>query len=171
MAALLERGSERWEALRARLGSPQALVEQIAQRADDLGGRLVQAQAVRLSRARERVREGRDKLLLLRPDRLTPLSRASVRQWERRLAPALRAHLARLRERLLAQAGLLGSLSPLTVMARGYAVPLTADGQALRSVGQAHPGDAVTLRLGDGRVDTRVEAVHAEGTAPDSAPT
>jgi len=168
-AALLERLRERREGMRARLGSPEALLAQLTQRADDLGGRLVQAQTVRLNHARERVREGRDKVLMLRPDRLMPQSRATVRQWEHRLAPALRVHMARLRERLGAQSGLLDSLSPLTVLGRGYAVPLTAAGKALRSVAQVAVGDEVSLRLKDGRLDTRVETVRPEPSTP-SAP-
>jgi exodeoxyribonuclease VII large subunit len=163
---LLERLRERQEGLRARLGSPEALLDQLAQRADDLAGRLAQAQAVRLGHARERVREGRDKVLILRPDRLTPLSRAAVRQWEHRLAPALRGHVARLGERVHAQAGLLDALSPLTVLGRGYAVPLTEGGRTLRSVTQAGVGDEVRLRLKDGELDTRVEAVRRSSDAP-----
>jgi exodeoxyribonuclease VII large subunit len=170
VSGLLERLRERREGWRARLGSPADLVEQLTQRLDDLGGRMSLAATVRLGRAQERVREGRDKLLLLRPDRLTPMSRAAVRQLEGRLAPALRAHLARLRERLETQAGLLDSLSPLTVLGRGYAVPLTAAGGALRSVAQVDAGDAVTLRLKDGRLDTRVEQVHPEPAPAADAP-
>lgn len=166
ITSLLERLRERQEGMRARLGSPEPLLAQLTQRADDLGGRLAQAQSVRLNHARERVREGRDKVLMLRPDRLTPLSRAAVRQWEHRLAPALRGHVARLRDRMQAQAGLLDSLSPLTVLGRGYAAALTADGRALRSVSQVIVGDEVRLRLKDGGLDTRVETVHPESNTP-----
>jgi exodeoxyribonuclease VII large subunit len=158
----IERLRERRESLRARLSSPEAGVYQLQQRLDDLSGRLQTAQAVRLRQIAERVRGGRDKLLLLRPDRLMPQSRETVRGLERRLRPALRTHLARLRERLEAQAGLLDSLSPLTVLGRGYAVLLTAAGKPLRSVRQAAPGDALAVRLHDGGLDTRVEAVHPE---------
>ena len=167
----IERLRERREALRARLSSPEAGVNQLQQRLDDLQGRLGTAQAVLMRHVAGRVRAGRDQLLMLRPDRLTPQSRELVRGLHRRLRPALRMHLSRLRERVEAQAGLLDSLSPLTVLGRGYAVPLTAAGKPLRSVGQAHVGDAVTLRLSDGEVDTRVEAVHPEpvdAPAPDA---
>ena len=176
MRASIDRLRERREALRARLGSPEAGVNQLKQRVDDLDGRLGTAQAVHFSRVGERVREAREKLLMLRPDRLTPQSRERVRQLERRIRPALRSHLSRLRERWQARAGLLDSLSPLTVLGRGYAVTLTAAGKPLRSVSQVAPGDPLAVRLQDGRLDTRVEAVHPEpapavpGSAPGASP-
>jgi exodeoxyribonuclease VII large subunit len=150
---------ERWAGLRARLGSPEAPLRQVAQRLDDLGARLAQARAFRLRAARERVEHGRKLLLNLRPDRAVALHRAGVRQMERALAPALRRHLAHLRQRLQARMDLLDSLSPLTVLKRGYAIAQDAAGRPVHSVRGAAPGDPLTVRLLDGRLETEVKRV------------
>jgi exodeoxyribonuclease VII large subunit len=159
---LTERLQERREALRARMGSPEAGVNQLKQRVDDLHSRLSTAHGVNMRAVAERVRGARDRLLIFRPDRLTPQSREIVRQLERRLRPAMRTHLARLSERLESQAGLLSSLSPLMVLGRGYAVPLTSAGKPLRSIQQVKAGDALAVRVKDGTVDTRVETIRPE---------
>lgn len=101
--------------------------------------------------------------------------RASLGGMEQRLAArhpravvlALRAQLDPLRVRLTrgvahrtqlarAELGELGAslhaLSPLAVLARGYAIALDGAGRALRRARDAQPGDPLALRLGEGRV-------------------
>ncbi|HEX9841976.1 MAG TPA: exodeoxyribonuclease VII large subunit [bacterium] len=150
---------ERWEALRARLSSPDALIRQHSQRLDDLWERVRAAGRARAERARERLLTAREKLLMLRPDRFHALQRRRLREHRSRLGPALRRHVAALRERLAAQAGLLDSLSPLGVMRRGYGVVRRADGRLLRGVAGVRAGDAVEVRLADGALDADVRGV------------
>ena len=156
---VLALAQERWSGLRARLGSPQAQVDQLAQRVDDLHERLLLARQGGQERLRERVQGLRERLLLLRPDRVTPLSRAAVRQLQRQLRPGLLACLSRQRARLEHQAHLLQSLSPLTVLGRGYALAADAQGRPVGSVAKVKPGDALAVRLQDGTLDTQVQAV------------
>jgi exodeoxyribonuclease VII large subunit len=49
----------------------------------------------------------------------------------------------------------LDALSPLRVLARGYAIALRRDGRAVRSAGEVKPGEALTLKLGQ---DSELEA-------------
>lgn len=51
------------------------------------------------------------------------------------------------------------ALSPLATLRRGYAVLSDAEGRLFSSVGAARSGDAVTIRLADGRIGARVEDV------------
>jgi exodeoxyribonuclease VII large subunit len=60
-----------------------------------------------------------------------------------------------LRQRLLA-------LGPMEVLGRGYALAVGEDGRILRSVAEFHPGSEFDLRLKDGRVRARTEAVSEE---------
>ena len=166
--SLIQRLQERREGLRARLSSPESGVNQLKQRVDDLHARLSTAHAVKLRVAAERVREGREKLLMLSPSRLTPQSRERVRLFTKRLRPAMLAYLTRIRERTEAHSSLLDSLSPLTVLGRGYAVALTAAGKPLRSVRQVKPGDLLGVRVEDGTLDSRVEAIHPVPAEPTS---
>ncbi|MBI4082853.1 MAG: exodeoxyribonuclease VII large subunit [Candidatus Lambdaproteobacteria bacterium] len=164
----LKRRVERREGLRARLGAPESAIRQTRLRAADLRERLDAAGALRLARGHERLAQARGKLHALRPDRLTPMHRTAARSLHRRLGPALRRHVARLRERLDAQAGLLDSLSPLTVLKRGYGVVLDAAGRALTTIRGVAPGDALRVRLQDGTLDAEVNQVHPK--PPDRSP-
>jgi exodeoxyribonuclease VII large subunit len=44
----------------------------------------------------------------------------------------------------------LSSLSPLSILQRGYALIIQPDGGLVRSVSQVKPGDPLTIRLQDG---------------------
>jgi len=63
------------------------------------------------------------------------------------------------RDRIAALAGRLNALSPLSTLARGYAVPLDPAGRLLRGVADFAPGAEFRLRVADGTVPARVEGV------------
>jgi exodeoxyribonuclease VII large subunit len=63
------------------------------------------------------------------------------------------------RDRMAALAGRLNALSPLSTLARGYAVPLDPAGRVLRHRADFAPGAAFRLRVVDGSVECRVEDV------------
>ena len=73
-----------------------------------------------------------------------------------RLAAAAGRVLADRRHRVAELAGRLGSLSPLRVLARGYAVARGPDGAVLRRVAQFPPGSEFRLTVSDGDVDAQV---------------
>jgi exodeoxyribonuclease VII large subunit len=76
-----------------------------------------------------------------------------------RLDAALRRQLARQMHRLaLAQRGL-DAVSPLAVLARGYAVVTTADGTVVMDAGQLAAGDAIEARVGKGRISAVVRSI------------
>ena len=72
-----------------------------------------------------------------------------------RLPEALRRRLETLGLRLGAAAGRLDAISPLGVLARGYAIA-TSKGKVLTSARQVRKGDAVTVRLSEGEIDCEV---------------
>jgi len=72
-----------------------------------------------------------------------------------RLPEALRRRLETLGLRLGAAAGRLDAISPLAVLARGYAIA-TSKGKVLTSPKQVRKGDPVTVRLSEGEIDCEV---------------
>jgi exodeoxyribonuclease VII large subunit len=76
-----------------------------------------------------------------------------------RLSAAGRTLLTAPQRRLAVGAARLEALSPLAVIARGYAVARDADGVVVSSVAQASVGDALSVRLADGALDCTVVAV------------
>ncbi len=71
--------------------------------------------------------------------------------------------LTQVRLRLEQRLELLHALSPQHLLARGFALVHRSDGQLLRSVEQVNPGDALQVVLVDGRIDSVVQSVNAEG--------
>lgn len=67
--------------------------------------------------------------------------------------------LSEARIRLQENAAKLQSLSPLSVLARGYAVAELPDKTVLESVAQLHQGDSFILRLSDGKADCVVKEI------------
>jgi exodeoxyribonuclease VII large subunit len=68
-------------------------------------------------------------------------------------------------ERLAAR---LDAMSPLKVLARGYAIATREDGRAVRDAGDVSPGQSISLRVQRARIGTLVTSVDAspDGTSP-----
>jgi exodeoxyribonuclease VII large subunit len=69
---------------------------------------------------------------------------------------AMRGALQTERERLSALRGRLLALSPLTVLARGYAIVTNDSGQPLTRASAVAVGDTLRVRLAEGRLGARV---------------
>ena len=76
-----------------------------------------------------------------------------------RLVSAEERNLAAARQRFVALAAALDAMSPLRVLARGYAIAEDSQGQAIKSIKSLSPGDEVTVELCDGRADCLVRSV------------
>jgi exodeoxyribonuclease VII large subunit len=88
-----------------------------------------------------------------------------------RLAAAVARALAAREARLAAEARSLEAVSPLAVLARGYAITRRADGAALTDAAELRPGEAVETRLARGSFLSRVESVSpAEATSEPREP-
>ena len=74
-----------------------------------------------------------------------------------RLVRCVESRLEKSGALLTAHSARLDALSPLRVLARGYAVARSADGQVLRRVAQLPGGKEFRLRVSDGEVDARVQ--------------
>ncbi|HET6403214.1 MAG TPA: exodeoxyribonuclease VII large subunit [Candidatus Thermoplasmatota archaeon] len=88
--------------------------------------------------------------------RLVPDLRQRIDELERRAGDGVRRTLSKERDLLAAHAARLDALSPLAVLARGYAVARKPDGRAVRSVADVREGDDVRITLRDGDVQTKV---------------
>ncbi len=153
----LEESRHRVEGLARGLRGPRELLGLASQRFDDLAERLPRALS---ALARERHGRLRELAAQLRP-RL--LAGEVARQGERlaeldaRARRAERNRRERTVERLRGLGQRLENLSYRNVLARGYAVARTADGQPLTTAGSATPGLALDLEFHDGHVAASVD--------------
>ena len=82
----------------------------------------------------------------------------------RQVLPAAQRYLSERREKFIRLAASLDALSPLKVLARGYSIAYSSDGNILKNAGQVGVGDSISLRLLDGGLSCRVEDIYDGGT-------
>jgi exodeoxyribonuclease VII large subunit len=139
-------------------------VRSYAQRVDDLLRRSETAAHHRLDRARVSLSRLRERLEAFRLDRQLQARRERLHVLEARLRRRFASDVQARRASLKGVLGRLESLSPLGVLARGYALVWDASGERLlRRAQDAAPGDELRIRLHDGALRA---AVTARETAP-----
>jgi exodeoxyribonuclease VII large subunit len=163
----------------SKLLYPRRLLSRSAQRVDELDARLVRAIHARIQSAQlaldgprlrlaphdPRTRLARQRAELTRlstraelsPKRWLSPRRALLELLTARMRRALEERLTSQRHRLAERIAQLEALSPLRVLARGYAIALSErTGRALLAPSDARPGDRLRLKLHAGEVQAEV---------------
>ncbi len=89
-------------------------------------------------------------------------NRREQENWERRLLKCTQERLWRARRTQESLHAHLTQLSPLTVLARGYAIVENAQKHILRDAGETSAGEQVLIRLHRGALDAVVAKVREE---------
>ncbi len=147
------------DGLRSRIEDPRILIAERQQRVDDLFGSLERMTRRCLRGERDTLQQSRARLLARHPRAVVSQARADVQEARARLTGAVRLQVQRHGGRLGERISRVHSLSPLAVLGRGYAIASRADGKVVRCAGDVQVGDELDLRLGRGRLATRVAAV------------
>lgn len=120
--------------------------------------RVVGMTAARIERARGRVERLTETLAGRSPRARIERARTREARAHGAALAAIRVHLERARRRFLANAARLDALSPLAVLARGYALVRRAeDGAIVRRPSDVVRGALLDVRLAEGRLGVRVE--------------
>ena len=159
---LLDRLRENLEAARKRLASPIAALRQYAQRVDDLDSLLRERTLRQLENLRSITSGIAEKLFLLSPGREVTTHRNTLKMQQDRLIRAVSIWHKKQSDSVRQQMDLLDSLSPLSVMNRGYSVALDNKGKSLRSVKEVHSGEELQVRMEDGTLQTKVMSIKPE---------
>ncbi len=108
----------------------------------------------------EYLRQSLDLLLqdspLGRPEDILQMRRDQVHQWTSRMETVSLSRLEQEKKQLGALTGVLDALSPLKVLARGYAVVTDEKGHVLKSPEETAPGDQVSIRLAEGQISAKI---------------
>jgi len=144
------------ERLQSRLKDPRFFIAEKQQYLDDLMVRL-ERRVMRDSAKRRASLDGfRSRLSARHPRAVVEHARAELGPLSARLFATAELRLGVARGALGEVASRLHALSPLNVLGRGYAIA-THEGRALHRASEVSPGDAITLRLYEGRVDATVD--------------
>jgi exodeoxyribonuclease VII large subunit len=142
-----------------RLGDPRLVIAAHQQSLDDREMRLARWVRGTLGKRRDALSGLQRRLAYLHPRAVLTRERAELSRASERLTRIWgRAHAARSADVQRAGARL-DALSPLKVLARGYAIATRDDGTAVRSAADVRKGDAIHLRVRDARIEATVDAV------------
>ena len=133
--------------------------EELRERLLSAQGRMVQGEERRLGLLRTRLTALSEKRVLRDPMAFLQEKRMILDYVQRALADRGGAILSEPKRRLGALSAALDAMSPLAVLGRGYAMPQREDGSVLRSAADVSAGDKLTVPMGDGAIDCRVEEV------------
>jgi exodeoxyribonuclease VII large subunit len=144
---------------RHRLRDPRVVLASFQQHLDDRRGRLEAILRRRLAREREEHARLQHRLARRHPLAILGQERARLHRVADRLRVLVQAVLARRSSSLHAAAGRLDVLSPLKVLARGYAIAQTTSGRAVRTAADVKSGERILIRAHAARLVADVVAV------------
>jgi exodeoxyribonuclease VII large subunit len=147
---------------RLALTHPGVRLEQQTQRLDDLARRLAGAARGGVQRERLKLSQLRGRLVRRSPDRLLHAQRAREQDLTLRLRHAAEGRLHRAGQRLALAQRALNAVSPLAVLARGFAVVTRADGSLVTEASAVRLGDEIEARLARGALTARVTGTREE---------
>ena len=156
-----------------RAATPSAAAEAVApdrdwveKRLEGLNHRLGRGLGAQ-ARARRRRLDRAGDMLFRGGRRYVSACRARLEEAESRMTAGVRARIRHDASRLAKAAAAMDALSPLSTLARGYAVPLDPDGRLLRTIRDFRPGRDFSLRVADGYVPSTVTGAARKAAAPD----
>jgi exodeoxyribonuclease VII large subunit len=125
-------------------------IQKTLQRIDDSVGRLDRHLNSRLRTDRQRIERLGARLRDADLARALALRRSRLTGLDSQLRTTTGVLLGRLSERLSVGAGKLNSLSPLAVLARGYAIAFDSSGRVIKRAVDVESGDRVRVKVSDG---------------------
>lgn len=146
--------------LRRRLIHPKKRIEDLFIRVDDLSHRIERSILNEVKRKRERTTFLEQRTLLRSPMHQIKILRSSLHETEKEIVQRIKRLMELKRERLHGILGKLESLSPLSVLQRGYSITRKLPSlKILRDSSEVKKGDQVEVRLYRGALTCNVEKV------------
>jgi exodeoxyribonuclease VII large subunit len=142
-----------------RLGDPRLAISAHQQSLDEREARLAASIRVVLARRREALSRRRHRLAYLHPRAVVARERADLARLRARLAALWSSSFDRRSSLLRHAASRLDALSPLNVLARGYAIATRDDGRAVRTAADVREGEALRVRVRDAQIVATVAKV------------
>ncbi len=142
-----------------RLDSPIEMIRQNAQLVDDLDSLLNERQNYKIELIKKSLERTSEKIFLLNPKRELLSHIESLKILNKRLKNSIVIQQKEKNEIIKQKTNLLDSLSPLSVIARGYSVTLDIKGEPINSIIETKPGEKLQVRIKDGIINTKVISI------------
>ena len=139
-----------------RLIPPQARLQRIEERLNNLQNRLNQQQYSQLRLLKMRLTGLAAALQARHPAKQLGLINVNLQRLQQQLHQSMSRQLKNLHQRLAYRAAQLNTLSPLQTLARGFSIITTADGKLVRRYRQVQPKQLLHHRVADGTIQSEV---------------
>lgn len=149
----------------SRLRNPRRQLQEKSQRLDEMELRFQQVIRRRLNADRLKTEYLIQRLRAHPPTRRLQERQQHLARLQGQLQSTLTHQLAHHNQRLESAARTLHAVSPLATLGRGYAIVSSADQTVVRDPVSLTPGQPITARLANGRVEATVTAIHSDGEA------
>ena len=153
--------ASRIDALRRSLHDPGTMLGHLAQRVDDLAGRLELALENSVARNRGQFDRLQAGLMHLNPVRAVESLRQRINLLSVRSGLMMTGKLEGLKHSFAGTTARLEVLSPLKTLSRGYAIAATSEGKVVTDTSQLAAGDRIRLHLHRGKALCRVEELES----------
>jgi exodeoxyribonuclease VII large subunit len=158
VSQIFQEGKTHLSHLTKRLKDPRKTIEEYFLRVEDLFNRFLFLSSWIVNRKREKQRHLHEGLLLRTPNQKVKSLRRFISEHEKRLLQTIKHSIESWRQRLEGRMGQLESLSPLSILQRGYSITRKIPSlEILRDSGQVKEGDQVEVRLFRGKLVCGVE--------------
>mgnify|MGYP000700438822 CR=1 FL=1 len=151
--------------LQRRLRSPARQLQDQRQRLDELELRLTRQIQQIMGQRRERLQQRLSRLQARHPARQLPALKQLLDALAMRGQRGLQRQLQQQRQELMSLVQRVHSVSPLAVLARGYAIVSAEHGDVLRRASDVAIGQTIRARLGQGEIAATVTAIDLAGAA------
>ena len=154
--SLLALKEQRISGLKKRLRNPQTLIEQQRQGFDRIMNELQRALSTTIERSRSHTEGLRQRLVSNSPSRQLAQAQSTLEKLYSTLNLLMAQQIKNARMGLARQTSVLETVSPLSTVARGYAIVFDKRDQVVRSVDQVEKGDEISARISDGELKLSV---------------
>jgi len=141
---------------RLQLCHPRNQLNQQAQKLDELSLALHGAMNNKIQRYERVLANLTPRLMQRSPENQIAKSEHQLAQLHARLRQTMQQQLSSSRNQLSLQASRLDSVSPLSVLARGYSITKNQQGKVVKSVNDVSSGEFITTELTDGQLHSKV---------------
>lgn len=145
------------EKIAAKIHNPQTKLQDVSQRLDKLSMRIEQAQAQNLNNKSQHIERLLSRLKQRSPEKQIPALQLRVENLQQRATQQLLLKQRLSKDKIANLAGSLHQLSPLQTLTRGYSITQNTEGKVITSVTQVSSGEAIEVRLEDGKIQASVD--------------
>jgi exodeoxyribonuclease VII large subunit len=166
MRALAAGERSRLDRATRRLRDPRLVIASFQQMLDDRTTRLERSWRRGTEAAKERIAYFDRRMAPLHPGARVAREKEEVSVQSTRLAVTMRRAVARRDKEIERLAARLDAMSPLKVLARGYAIATRSDGRAVRDPDDVCAGEVISLRVRSACIEALVTAVEGGPKKP-----